>query len=69
MFKDLLEHYIESVFVLNNVWFHDTAFDAFYHGDPKYDDCADKSKYGYQETPKAYVPRKTRFNIEFFEVY
>ncbi|KAI9273434.1 hypothetical protein EDC94DRAFT_502483, partial [Helicostylum pulchrum] len=44
-----------------------TSLDVFIHNNVAIDDCADLSKISYQNTPIAYIRRKTRFKNDYFE--
>lgn len=51
----------------DNYWFLVTSLNVFIHNNPKVDDFADQSKIAYQSNPVAYIRRKSRFKLEYFE--
>ncbi|KAI9254689.1 hypothetical protein EDC94DRAFT_642032 [Helicostylum pulchrum] len=59
---------VESVLVLKGYWFLITSFSIFLHGTGTIDDCADKSRFGFQEKPIAFIQRKTGFGSSSFEL-
>ncbi|CAO3675401.1 unnamed protein product [Rhizopus stolonifer] len=60
--------FVESVIILQGYWFLVTSFSVFIHNPNRVDDCADKSRFPYQNNPVAFVQRKTNYGTSSFEL-
>lgn len=58
--------FVETVVIINEIWFLYTSFCAFIHK-KELDDCADASRVGSQTEPVSFVRRKTRAGSDYFE--
>ncbi|RCH78527.1 hypothetical protein CU098_000851, partial [Rhizopus stolonifer] len=59
--KEVGPAFVESVIILQEYWFLVTSFSVFIHDPNRVDDCADKSRFPYQNNPVAFVQRKTNY--------
>ncbi|CEJ02090.1 hypothetical protein RMCBS344292_16107 [Rhizopus microsporus] len=66
--KEVGPAFVESVIILQEHWFLVTSFFAFIHDSNRVDDCADKSRFFYQNKPVAFVQRKTNYGTSSFEL-
>ncbi|KAI9259807.1 hypothetical protein EDC94DRAFT_649330 [Helicostylum pulchrum] len=57
---------VESVAIAQNYWFFMTSFSCFLHHN-KVDDCADRSKIGFQDEAVAFIRRKTTLGKDYFD--
>jgi hypothetical protein len=60
--------FVESVIILQEHWFLVTSFSVFIHDPNRVDDCADKSRFPYQNKPVGFVQRKTNYGRSSFEL-
>ncbi|KAG0754039.1 hypothetical protein G6F57_013726 [Rhizopus arrhizus] len=70
--KNIAAHYNKKLVsnltcMSDNYWFLVTSLDVFIHNNPKVDGCTDQSKIVCQSNPVAYIRRKNRFKLEYFE--
>ncbi|KAG1454905.1 hypothetical protein G6F56_007205 [Rhizopus delemar] len=66
--KEVGPAFVESVIILQEYWFLVTSFSVFIHDPNRVDDCADKSRFPYQNNPVAFVQRKTNYGKSSFEL-
>lgn len=66
--KEVGPAFVESVIILQEHWFLVTSFSLFIHDPNRVDDCADKSRFPYQNKPVAFVQRKTNYGTSSFEL-
>ncbi|KAI8081799.1 uncharacterized protein B0P05DRAFT_578817 [Gilbertella persicaria] len=66
--KEVGPAFVESVIILQEHWFLVTSFSVFIHDPNRVDDCADKSRFPYQNKPVAFVQRKTNYGTSSFEL-
>lgn len=59
--------FVETVVIINGFWLLCTSFCAFIHKN-ELDDCADKSRIGFQTKPVSFIRRKTRAGSDYFEL-
>lgn len=60
--------FVESVVILQEHWFLVTSFSVYIHDPNRVDDCADKSRFPYQNKPVAFIQRKTNYGTSSFEL-
>ncbi|CEG76729.1 hypothetical protein RMATCC62417_11588 [Rhizopus microsporus] len=67
-FDEVGPAFVESAIILQTHWFLVTSFSVFIHDPNRVDDCADKSRFTYQDNPIAFIQRKTGYGTSSFEL-
>ncbi|KAK4519220.1 uncharacterized protein ATC70_009452 [Mucor velutinosus] len=60
--------FVEAVIIIKDNWYMITSFSVFIHDPQHIDDCADNSKFAYQDKPIAFIMRKTAFGSSSYEL-
>lgn len=65
---NLRRHIWNVALLLGDIRLVISGFEAFSHNYPQFDTCADKSIYGSQHLPIAYLRRRIQFGNDYFKV-